>query len=159
VSRPFYLALIQSKSPYAAAAWWNSAGGSCESSLENFNKLGAATVTGVSKIASKNDTLQEADQLPLDTIVIIRRLRLYLQAITCGGHFEELTQEVYQKLILYMRIFSGFDEATPPLARTNNDIHIEHYCAVSASTSAPRSLATSEPRLSPKRNSEHASRG
>jgi hypothetical protein len=63
--------------------------------------------------------------------------------------FNNFLGKFAQKLSLYTRIFLAFDEATPPLARTNNDIHIEHYYAVSASTSTPRCLATSEPRLSP----------
>jgi hypothetical protein len=87
VLRPFYLALIQSKLLYAATAWWDNASESCESSLEHFHKLGAATITGVSKFADTNDTLQEADHLPFDTIVIIRRLRPYLKAVTRGGYF------------------------------------------------------------------------
>ncbi|EPY19163.1 hypothetical protein STCU_09590 [Strigomonas culicis] len=89
ITRPLYLALVESILLYAIPAWWKRTPPSQRKQLAQVQRKGASIISGVPSNASTEDLLREAYLQPLEITAAIRSIEYYLKAKTRGGLLAE----------------------------------------------------------------------
>ncbi|AYU80946.1 hypothetical protein LdCL_300020100 [Leishmania donovani] len=88
-------ALLEPELLYGATVWWDRASRSCSRSLEDFHVEAAAAIVGTAMCSESRDLPEEADPLPLDSTVLLRRTRLCLSSTARGGFLVHLARQAH----------------------------------------------------------------
>ncbi|TPP43370.1 PLAC8 family protein [Leishmania donovani] len=88
-------ALLEPELLYGATVWWDRASRSCSRSLEDLHVEAAAAIVGTAMCSESRDLPEEADPLPLDSTVLLRRTRLCLSSTARGGFLVHLARQAH----------------------------------------------------------------